>query len=204
MHNLEEVFVFLQRIFGEEISKVFRDHTKDVFYYSKALAFTDLRSSDEDIEKKLKDVSQGVMVEAIGMYLNANHSKKGTVDIVVGPDGVYDKDMNEITALRELSLKHEEITTVMVSSWMSVFSRGRKLANKIVDRDSKYVRRHAASMYEASPKDANWSAQARDYSANPPREALDIEIMRLEARLPNITEEDGKRLSELYAMCDSR
>jgi hypothetical protein len=101
--------------------------------------------------------------------------------------------MNVIKPIKWFQEKHENIIKVMMSVMLPLFTSGRELAMRIaVKRTASIGTKSSKLKHKLLAKDT------RDYQKYPPHELLSIEILRLERKLPNLSPEEGFRLSQLY------
>ena len=172
-----EVRTFLAGLLGPKPMELFDIYLDDFFCCVKSWAMSDLKSASLDVQARLENVLRGIIYEAIKSYLHENHA-----EFNVSNDHVFDRDMKEIPSIVQIRTHQARILSCLMEQAMSDFEKGRQLAVIVVDRANKYV---------ASP-----SAKVQQT----PMESYEIEIMRLEQRLPNLATEEAKRLSELYAL----
>ena len=193
--KLTEAEACLQNLLGNESLDPFRAQMDDLKCYSKALALTDLKSETDEIKEKLATICQAILAEAMAIFLRRDYSDdEGSVEINMGKKRIYDKNMNLILPLKGLQDNQEQIVSAMMSVVFPIFKRGRELALRIVQRRRLYLESQVIQRSLPTIK-----VQAiRDYEKFPPRELLSIEMMRLEQKLPNLSPEEGLRLSHLY------
>jgi len=193
MTRLAEAERCLFELLGSEPVEVFCYQMEDLKCYSKALSLTDLSSDMDEIKRRLEIICQAILVEVVNIYLRRDYSDQaGSIEVNVTKREVYDKDMNLITPLKKFQENQEKIITAMMFTAIPIFSRGRDLALKIIKRKEHYLD------FGHEKIDTLPEKPTRDYIKYPPRELLSIEIMRLERKLPNLSHEEGLRLSELY------
>lgn len=171
---------------------MFEAQLDDVIFYVKRISLLDLESTLEEIEIQLHKIGRALVGEIADAYLRENHS--GCVNI--GPEVVYDANMNVIEPIQNLKDTGRSIENVIVGNAMATFQEGRALSIRIAARYREYSQRNSIT---ASPPSVS-----RDYRQNPPAEAYEIEMMRLERKLPNLTAEEGRYLSELYSRIDQK
>jgi hypothetical protein len=200
MSRLAEAEACLVSLLGSEPLELFRAQMEDLKCYSKALSLTDLNSDLDEVKEKLEVICQGILAEAVNVFLRRDYSDDGgSVEINVAKRTVYDKDMNPILPLKGFQENQRKIVLAMMAEVLPIFENGRELAIRIIERRRKYL--------HSGPKKVRTGLQTttrRDYEKFPPKELLSIELMRLERKLPNLSPEEGLRLSELYQQVQAK
>jgi len=185
--DLGSIRTFLRSILGEQSLELFDRHMEEFVCCVKTWALADLKSSSAQVKEKFTNVSYGILSEAVKLYLSKNYSKEdGSLDVEITDTEIYDVKHNRIPSIMMLRERQEEIVSFMVASAMKDFEAGRKLAKSIIGR---------ARKFESDRLD---KGEAPGTTSRVPAEAIEVEIMRLERRLSNLTPEEGKKLSELY------
>ena len=172
-----EIRTFLASLLGPRPMELFDVYLDDFFCCIKSWAMTDLKSPSSEVRARLENVLRGIIAEAIKSYLRENHA-----EFNISNDHVFDRDMKEIPAILQIRTHQARILACLMEQAMSDFEKGRQLAIIVVDRANKYVAIPSAKVQQT------------------PIESYEIEIMRLEQRLPNLATDEAKRLSELYAL----
>jgi len=204
MKSVDEASKFIGRMIGAKSRDLFDLHMDDALYYAKALSFSSIADDTSAMEDHFHLLVERALTESANLYLQQNHSsEEGLLEINIAYDCVYDKNMSVIKPVKRLLDRRKEIVRASLKHVMATFQRGRKLAQKIAARHNNYARLQNLKKYtRPSPKDQNWEPLAcipkRDYSKRPAEEMLEVEIMRLERKLPNLSTEEGYRLSSLY------
>lgn len=186
MKNMFDVEKAVGRILGPDALEVFKVQMDDMFCYAKALSLSDMESTPDEVEERFVDIFKALIMELAGSYLYDNYPS-----VNIDNDRVYDNDMNPIEPISELQKNQPAMQDVAVRQAVAYFNEGRALADKILRRYRKYAKTNP------SPKDVCWEPQ-RDYLQKPPFELQEIEMMRLERKLPNLSDEEGRRLLSLY------
>lgn len=190
MKDISEAEEFIEDVLGKQAAIAFSHNMEDFFYYARSMALTDLDSTPASVRRRFHSISDGILSESIKVYLTENFaSDQGKLEVDAVDGIVYDKNMNPIPAISLVKQRREEVIKEILDSIMAEFVRGRRLAKEIVGRIDKAPKPKAPPQIQAP---------SRNYRSDPPTEALEVEMMRLERRLPNLTEDEGKRLSLLY------
>jgi hypothetical protein len=188
--TLADIIVFFEENLGKTAAQVFDENMEEYTYFIRSEALHNLDITESRMKSRLRKLSEGIIAASVKRYLNENFSDDyGEVELNVNDDGVYDRNMQPISALEKIRKSQREIMGLMVSRGMDEFNKGRQLA-RIID-----ARIHEFSKDEPSPKDINWKLPIKPTML----EQTEIEIMRLERRLPNLSSEEAKSLAELYA-----
>lgn len=179
-----EVREFLHGLWGDRTMVLFNNGMEDMLCCARLWALTDVRSSEEEVKDKLVNIAHGIIVECTKAYLIECYGTKedGGPRTNVTEDEIYDENMRPIPAVVQLRRHKIEIVRCMMDESMRVFRQGCDLARQIVARTQAYksnklVRRHDC-----------------------PMELVEVEIMRLERKLPLLSDEEGRRLTELYKL----
>ena len=187
MKDLAAVRSFLQGILGDSAIELFDRHMEEFACCVKTWALSDLKSTSAEVKERFKNVSYGILSEAVKLFLSERFSKEdGSLSVEITDTEIYDENHKKIPAIMRLRERQEEIIEFMVFNAMKDFEYGRKLAKVIVNR---------ARKFESDKLDRMALPQEKSHV---PAEAIEVEIMRLERRLSSLTPEEGARLSELY------
>lgn len=202
MERLIDVQDFVKKTLGDEASDVLGRSLEDLFYRIRSWALLDSKSQIEKVRERINKMAIGVVMEAIKVYLAKNYADRWSVS---DDDDVIDDNMSSIRQIEIVKKYRDSMIEIIEREALKEFSRGRDLANIVVSRAREYILRQENG--EPSPKDPNWDYFAvppkppRDYADNPAAELTEVEIMRLERKLPGLSEDEGKRLKELYNKC---
>jgi len=182
MKNITEITTFLKKVLGKNSAECFHECLDEMTYYVRLEALYDLKVSEKQMRYRIRKMSEGIIADSIKTFLNENYSDSfGEVELCINDDGVYDKNINPIPALDKMHATQKEITHLMVMRTMAEFTKGRSLA-RVVSKEEP----------EVKPK-AQKPAR-KEFSL----EQVEIEIMRLEKKLPNLTPQEAKILSAMY------
>ena len=128
----------------------------------------------------LRKYVEGIIAASVKCYLDEHYMDKfGAVEVNVDQQGIYDKNMRPIHALEVLHQSHKQVMGLLVARGMYEFTKGRHLA-KIMEA------RAAAKQYHMIMPGVQT------------KEQLEVEVLRLERKLPNLTLEETARLKKLY------
>lgn len=188
LKNLTEIVVFLESVLGKSAAKIFDQNMEDYVYFVRTEALTDPEISESKMRAKLRKFSETIINASVNHFLSENYADDyGDTELNINENGVFDRNLKRIDEIEKIRKTQREIVSLMVSSGMYEFAKGRHLA-QVMDNRSR-------DLLEPSPKDANWMA----IQTKPISEQTEIEIIRLERLLPNIKSADAKRLAELYS-----
>jgi len=184
MHSLIEVESFIFKILGAKPTRQFESNMEEFSFFVKAEALSNASRSEADMRKMAKETCEKILSQSVKTYLSDNFSNEdGVLNVMVDNGIVYDKDMQPVRAISAIKENMSKISEVIVENVIEQFSAGRKIAQEIVSRMMHY-------------KDAKGTRQCQP----PSLEALEIEKMRIERSLPNISPYGAKRLCVLYSV----
>jgi hypothetical protein len=185
---MTEAEKFIATVLGGEAAEMFATNMEDFTYYAKSVALTELDIPVESVRTRFESISLGILGESVKVFLENNYTDKdGRSSARIEGANVYDSNMNPIPAIGEIRSHKDEVVEEMLDWTMAEFDKGRRLARIIVAR----LGRNEKKLLAPPP---------RDYEASPPLEKFEIELMRLENALPDVTREQAKRMMELYSM----
>ena len=188
MKDISAIRTFLRDILGDSAIELFDRHMEEFACCVKTWALSDLKSTGAEVKERFKNVSYGILSEAVKLFLSEKFSKEdGSLSVEITDTEIYDEHHKKLPSIVRLRERQEEIIEFMVSNAMRDFESGRKLAKVIVNR---------ARKFESDKLDRMESPQEK--KSRVPAEAIEVEIMRFERRLSSLTPEEGERLSELY------
>ena len=167
---------------GEDPSEMFSYGIQDMLCYVRSLALTELDASSESLMAKFHGIFEAILTEAVKEFLSGTYGEK--YKIYVDDSNVYDKDMSLIQPIMTIRKRKADMERDIMAAVGAEFHKGRRLAWQVVSR----IRSKGQNLKE------------RNYEVSPPQEAMEIELMRLERKLPNLTVQERERLVELYAI----
>lgn len=190
MKTLAEVIDFLEKTLGKGAADTFEENFDELVYFVRSEALSNPDITDNKMKSRIRKLSEGILTAAVKSFLSENYSDDfGDVELNYNNDGVFDRNMHRIDAIEVIRKHQREIVTLLVSRTMKDYQKGKEI-NLTLD-----VRMVKNQENEPSPKDINWSPRSKPAMS----EQNEIELMRLERRLPNLTKDEAGRLSELYA-----
>lgn len=194
LKSLTEIVAFLESVLGKTAAETFDENMEDYVYFVRTKALHDMDISETKMRGKLRKYADLIIMASVRQFLNEHYADDtGEVEINMNEDGVFDRNINKIEQIEQIRKSQREMMTLIVSRGMLEFAKGRRLARIMENRS-------VSRLSEQSPKDANWMPT---YAKSTMLEQTEIEILRLERKLPNVTPEEAKRLSELYALLRS-
>jgi hypothetical protein len=156
----------------------------------KALSIADLSTPMAEVQVQIQKAAQTAITAAVEAFLQTEYpSVGGSMNVSIGDNVIYDQHMHAIKPFQRLQERQAEIVSQITEDYLNMFSQGRELAQKMAERNDAYVRSH-----EYVPE----IPSSRDYGRCPPLELKSIEIMRLERRMPDLSDEEKARLRDLY------
>ena len=167
---------------GNEAGDMFIFGMQDMLCYVRSLALTELDAHPKSLITKFHSIFEAILTEAVKEFLSNTYGEK--YKIYVDNDSVYDKDMVLIQPIMTIRKRKSDIEKDIMATVSAEFHKGRRLAWQVVSRI----------------RNKGKSNQERNYELSPPAEALEIEVMRLERKLPSLKPQERERLVELYRL----
>lgn len=199
MKDMSEACAFISHNLGKAAAAMFSHATDDFVCYARHQSLVDASSTESMMRDKFRKSAIGILGEAVKMFVAEKYAGDGgRLDVHVYNEEFLDKEMVPIPEIANIRSKSRSIVDRMVDGAMEEFEKGRALAFEISARAEQYEARFIGS---PSPKALPApKPPKKDLVANPPLEVLEIEMMRLERKLPVLSEAEGTRLSQLYML----
>jgi len=178
--------VLLGAILGKESEHFFVTQMDDFMYFVRSMALSQIDASDEESRDKLLNICQNILKKTVKFFLmnKFGMTDDGTIKVIVQEKELLDINRKPVKELIIFKKENKVIWEQMFELAWDEYQKGRVLFNKIVERSKRYK--------------ANMKNFDRDYVVLPPFENMEIEIIRLEKKLPFLSHAEGKRLAELY------
>ena len=181
MRDIPEVVQMIDEVLGRMAAEAFVVNFDELTCFIRSLALNNEGVTEDRMRTNLRKYVEGIIAASVKCYLDEHYMDEfGSVEVNVDHQGIYDKNMRPIKALEIIHDSHKEVMNLLVARGMYEFTKGR----------------HLAKVMEAR-------ANSKQYRMIMPgvqtREQLEVEIMRLERKLPNLTPEETSRLKKLYA-----
>jgi hypothetical protein len=193
MKSLTEIIVFLEDVLGKDAAQLFDEHMDEFIYYVRFNALSTPDLADRKMRIRLRKLAEGIIAAALKRFLEDNYANDtGELNLNINDTGVYDNNMQPISAVDKIKKTQREMVSLIVSSGMDEFIRGKTLAKSIISRARRYQEE------KPSQKDATWQLPAPPIN-RAALEQVEIQIMRLERKLPAIDEEGARLLAALYS-----
>jgi hypothetical protein len=191
--DIDEAKQAIRSALGNEARDTFGIFVEDFVYYIRSLAMVDLKTPNEVVRERLHNICRGIIVESIKSFLSSKHSEEdGSFGInVSNNDVICDRNMNPLPEIIAIKDMQAEIVDFLLSMAMHEFSKGRILSLDIVKRAKKFNKKGITKRKPTLP-------------IAPAIEAIEIVIMRLERKLPDLTPDEAARLSEYYNIIRER
>lgn len=195
MRSLKEASILVGEVVGSNSnsSKAFENQVNDHSIYVRSMAMTS-KLPRKRVRLKLQKMCQRILMISIKMFIKDKYGGYTTTK----SDVVYDKNMNPIVEIQEIRKRQAEIIDILLSNSMEEFMKGRELAKLLINRSKKNEERRKKLTTPTPAMEA--AAAANTYKEIPPFEMIEIEAINIENKLPNISREEGQRLSLLYEM----
>ena len=187
MKSIKEAKQIIDNALGHEALKSFDDFLDDFTYYVKSLSMIDLRTPEEVIRYKLKQLCKAMIIEAVKVFLQVNYKdQNGVVRVNLTDEGIYDKNMKPLPGISEIRSKQADVVECILDEAMHDFEKGRELAFQVVERAKAF------------------DVEGESFSSEPLNEEIEVNILRLERKLPKLTPEEAQKLTEYYRILRMR
>jgi hypothetical protein len=181
MRDIAEVEHMLCNVLGKRAARAFSENMDELTCFVKSLALNDANTTEKEMRSALRKYAEGIIAASVKCYLDEHYMDDfGAIEININDNGIYDRNMQPIRALESIHLRQKEVMALIIAREMYEFTKGRHLAKIIEARSSARVKVMMPGKAQT-------------------REMIEVEIMRLERRLPNLPPEDGEKLKKLYA-----
>jgi hypothetical protein len=189
VETIEEAKQAIRSSLGKKAKDTFDTWVNEFMHYVKSLSMEDLKTPENIIEDEFLGMCRGIIVESIKAFLNSRQVEDNSFTINVSKDHVvYDKNMDPLPEILAIKETQEEIVSFLLSSAMKEFKKGRRLFSKMVKRSNDFTN-----------KDRKTSRPIKT-----PFESIEIEVIRLENRLLELSPEETTRLIECYKIIRSK
>ncbi len=190
MKDVLEAKKFIKENLGQKAASHFAHAVDDFFCYIKHKAIFD---PCDDVRASFESVASGIITDSVKIFVGQNYvSDAGRLELHISNDEFLDKAMMPVAEIITVKQKSHAIVKLIVTLATEDYERGRVLAFDISSRMKKYEEKFVGPHVPETPP--------LDLSINPPMEMLEIEMMRLERRLPALSNDEGNRLSQLYVL----
>jgi hypothetical protein len=173
----------IEEALGSAARESFEEGVEELSYYTRSLALVGLTIPEEMVRGTLRRMCLGLVVGSVRASIESRLGREVTVGVSSGV--ICGKEMHATPEFMVINDKKDEIIDDLMKFVMDIFVRGRRLGRQIVRRALPLGRRPALSKKS-------------------PLEAIEIEIMRLEDKLPNISKIEALRLTDCYQMAERR
>lgn len=180
--------VILGAILGKKAEEFYVDQLYDFLFYVRSLAFIDIQTEEDKIKEKIQGISSVMLQKTVKYFLIEKYgtTADGTIRVSVADKELRDMQGNVVHEIVEFKKRLTEIAQQLLDLGMEEFEKGRNIAIEITQRVRNLTNMEKKSIVE------------RDFSLTPPLEAIEVEMLRLERKLPFLSHEEGKRLADLY------
>jgi hypothetical protein len=181
MRDIPDVVQLIDEVLGKTAAETFVENLDELTCFVRSLALNSEGITEDKMRSSLKKYVEGIIAASVKCYLDEYYMDEfGSVEVNVDHRGIYDKNMRPIKALEVIHDSHKEVMGLLVARGMYEFTKGRHLA-KIME-----ARANSKQYRMITP-----GAQTREH--------LEVEVIRLERKLPNLTPEESAKLKKLYS-----
>lgn len=181
MQSLHDIEEFIINVLGQKSAEIFDFNMDEFIYYIRAEALADPEKNEDDMMEVTKTTVEKIFSQVIKIYLAENHTDNGIINVNVKNGVAFDKHGNELKPIMKFKFEMPKIIDVIVKTSLSEFVTGRMIAKEIVGRMKDY-------------------RQRKKEGGDIPMEKMEMEMLTLEAKLPEITKAEAVRLLHLYSV----
>lgn len=178
MNNVEEIKNMIGSTLGEKAKNTFDLLEEDFSYYVKSISMLDLKTPIEYVKIKFMDICKSIVYQSVITFLCEKYNN----EINISNNEIYDKNMNILPEISEMKRKYYEIVYILLEKSIKDFKKGRNISKEIVQR--------VVSKSNTKPGKSKFI----------PLEKIEIEMYKIEKKLPNITEEEANELKKYYSI----
>lgn len=182
--------VLLGSILGKEAESFYVKQMEDFMYFVRSLAFVDTKSEEDKIKEKITNVVSTILQKTVKFFLTSKYGtgQDGSIKVTVIDNEIHSPNGKVVEEIVEFKKSLKTISEQIMELGMDEFEKGRKIALGVTERLKNSINKNKNIIIE------------RDYNDTPPLEAIEIQILKIEKKLPNISKEEGRELSELYEL----
>ncbi len=180
--------VTIGAILGKKSEDFYVSQIADFLYFVRSLALVDMKSDEEKIREKIQSIGSVLLQKTVKFFLIDKYGTMpdGTIRVSVTEKEIRDMKGNIIEEIVKFKENLKSIGEQLLELGSEEFEKGRKIALEITQRIKNSTNAEKRRILE------------RDFNTTPPMEMLEIEMLRLERKLPFLSQEEGKRLVSLY------
>lgn len=190
LKSLSEIAIMIEEVLGKTAATIFDENMEELVYFVRSSALNNPEITESTMRRELRKLSEGVLVASIKRFLNDKYADDfGNYELnIADDDSVYDRNMKPIEAIEKIKKCQKTMTRLMVSRGMYEFAKGRSLVKMM---DSRVVQSFKPKVKMEQCSEA--------VPAQPVLELAEIEILRLERKLPALNSAEAALLSSLYS-----
>lgn len=180
--------VIIGAILGKKSEDFYTSQINDFLYFVRSLALVDMQSDEEKIREKIQGIGSVILQKTVKFFLIDKYGTMpdGTIRVSVDEKEIRDMNGNIIQEIVKFKENLKSIAEQLLELGSEEFEKGRKIAQEISLRIKDCTNSEKKRISE------------RDFNTTPPMEILEVEMIRLERKLPFLSQEEGKRLVMLY------
>lgn len=200
MMDMSDTKAFISHNLGETAAVMFSHASEDFVCYVRHQSLIDTSSTEAMMRDRFRKSVIGIIADAVKIFVGERYvGPDGRLDVHVYNEEFLDKAMVPIPEIAKVRSRSKAIIDGMVDCAMEEFEKGRALAFEVNARSEQYEARFIGSPSPQAPKALPApKPPKKDIMAHLPLEVLEIEMMRLERKLPGLSDSEGTRLSQLY------
>ena len=180
--------VLLGNILGRVAEDFYVKQVEDFMYFVRSLSLVETKTEEEKIREKLHEVTSIVLQKTVKYFLTEKCGKAadGTIKVTIIDKEIHDINGKLVEEVVDFKKNLKAISDQIIELGMEEFGKGRVIALEITER------------LKESTNKVHRKVVQRDYSVAPPLEQMEVEMIRLEKKLPFLSHEEGRKLADLY------
>jgi len=180
--------VLLGNILGKVAEDFYVKQIEDFMYFVRSLSLVETKTEEEKIRERLYEVISIVLQKTVKYFLTEKCGKAvdGTIKVTIVDNEIHDMSGKLVEEVVEFKKNLKVISDQVIELGMEEFEKGRIIALEITERLKNSTNKVPRKVVQ------------RDYSVAPPLEQIEVEMIRLEKKLPFLSHEEGRKLADLY------
>jgi hypothetical protein len=180
--------VLLGAILGKVAEGFYVKQIEDFMYFVRSLSLVETKTDEEKIKERLREVISTVLQKTVKYFLSEKCGKAsdGTIKVIIIDKEIHDINGKLVEEVIEFKKNLSTISDQIIELGMEEFEKGRIIAFEITER------------LKDSTNKIHRKVVQRDYTVAPPLEQMEVEMIRLEKKLPFLSHEEGRKLADLY------
>jgi len=180
--------VLLGAILGKEAENFYINQMEDFMYFIKSLSLVETKTDEDKIRERVQEIISTILQKTIKHFLitKCGTATDGTIKVAIFNNEIHDLSGKIVVEVVEFKKNLKTISEQILELGMEEFEKGRRIALEITERLKNSTNKIPRKVVQ------------RDFNVVPPLEQIEVEMIRLEKKLPFLSHEEGRRLADLY------